>query len=101
MVESDEVIHVSVRNKDMAQPENRRRVESPQVSEIEEQRTTLPPETDVECGIAERGIDQMGLKGRFHVMILGRGVGAGKRSRHSGEGSALVGFRSASFVGYN
>ena len=68
----------------MTQPEDRCRIESAHVSEVEEQRTTLPPEADVERGIAERGIDQMGLKGRLHGTILGRGVGAGSRSGTGG-----------------
>lgn len=66
-VEAEEVIHVSVRNKDVAQAQDLARRQCPPIAEVKHQRAFLEQKVDVHARVFERTIDQHGVKERFHA----------------------------------
>lgn len=58
MIEAGEVIHVRVRNEHVADPEELTRREPRDIADIEEQRTPLELEIDVDARVAERPVDK-------------------------------------------
>ena len=65
-VEAVEVIHVGVGHEDVGHPQQLFRRQQGKVPEIEQQRTLLEVEVDVDAGIAEGRIDELWIEGVTH-----------------------------------
>ena len=66
MIEADEMVHVRVRNENLADLEEDGGRLTVDAAEIEQQGPSVVTEADVQAGIAERGIDESRYEGRLH-----------------------------------
>jgi hypothetical protein len=66
MVETCEVIHVRMRNEDIAQPQELARGQSRDIANVEQQRTPLELQIEIKAWIAEGAIDELGVEDRAH-----------------------------------
>ncbi len=69
-VESDEMVHVCMRDKNFASPEQSGRSQTFVVPEIKEQGSLGPANLHIDAGIAEDIVDQIAGEGRIHERTI-------------------------------
>src|SRR5207249_5739423 len=65
-VEPDEVVHVRVRDEHVHGAQQPSRAQGRVVAQVEEERALGPTDLDIQAGVAERGVDEVGGKRGVH-----------------------------------